>query len=97
MDVTIIGTGNMARGIATRLLAGGHGITLLGTGAGKAEDLAGELGGSVDAGTVGDEISGVWWCSEASGAVGNLTGRTPRSLWEVFEAHRGELMQGVSA
>jgi NADPH-dependent F420 reductase len=58
MDVTIIGTGNMARGIATRLLAGGHEITLLGTEAGKAENLASEVGGSVGAGVVGDEISG---------------------------------------
>ena len=31
MDITIIGTGNMARGIATRALAGGHTVTLLGT------------------------------------------------------------------
>ena len=58
MNVTIIGTGNMARGIATRLLAGGHKITLLGTEAGKAEGLASEFGGSVGAGVVGDEISG---------------------------------------
>ena len=58
MDVTIIGTGNMARGIATRLLAGGHEITLLGTEAGKAENLASEVGGSVGAGVVGDDISG---------------------------------------
>ena len=35
--------------------------------------------------------------SEASGAVENLTGRPPRSLREVFEAHPGDLMQGVSA
>jgi NAD(P)H dehydrogenase (quinone) len=34
---------------------------------------------------------------EASGAVEDLTGRPPRSLLEVFEAHRAELMQGVSA
>jgi NAD(P)H dehydrogenase (quinone) len=34
---------------------------------------------------------------EASGAVENLTGRPPRSLREVFEANRGELMQEVSA
>jgi NAD(P)H dehydrogenase (quinone) len=34
---------------------------------------------------------------EASGAVENLTGRPPRSLREIFEAHRDELMQGVSA
>jgi predicted dinucleotide-binding enzyme len=58
MDVTIIGTGNMARGTATRLLAGGHDVTLLGTQAGNAEELAGELGGSVGAGTIGDELSG---------------------------------------
>ena len=31
MNVTIIGTGNMARGIATRLLAGGNNVALLGT------------------------------------------------------------------
>ena len=31
MDITIIGTGNMARGIATRALAGGNTVTLLGT------------------------------------------------------------------
>ena len=28
MEITIIGTGNMARGIATRLLAGSHAVTL---------------------------------------------------------------------
>jgi NADPH-dependent F420 reductase len=58
MDVTVVGTGNMGRGIATRLLAGGHGVTLLDREASKAEDLARELGGPVDAGTVGDELSG---------------------------------------
>src|SRR5918997_464582 len=58
MNVTIIGTGNMGRGIATRLLAGGHGVTLLDREASKAEDLARELGGPVDAGTVGDALSG---------------------------------------
>jgi NAD(P)H dehydrogenase (quinone) len=34
---------------------------------------------------------------EASGAIENLTGRPPRSLREVFEAHRGDLLRGVSA
>ena len=43
MKVTIIGTGNMARGIGTRVLAGGHAVTLVGTEAGKAEALATEL------------------------------------------------------
>lgn len=58
MRVTIIGTGNMARGIATRLLAGGHEVALLGREAGKGEDLARDLGGSVSVGEVGDPISG---------------------------------------
>src|SRR6188768_1187961 len=58
MDVTIIGTGNMARGIATRVLAGGHSLTLLGTTADKAEALAAELDGDVRAGTSGDPLAG---------------------------------------
>ena len=58
MEVTIIGTGNMGRGIATRLLAGDHSITLLGTETAKAEALAGELAGDVRAGQVGDPLVG---------------------------------------
>ena len=58
MDITIIGTGNMARGIATRALAGGHTVTLLGTDASKSEALAGELSGDVRAGTVGEPLGG---------------------------------------
>jgi predicted dinucleotide-binding enzyme len=58
MDITIIGTGNMARGIATRALAGGHRVTLLGTEQAKAEALASELSGDVRAGTVGDPLAG---------------------------------------
>ncbi len=58
MEITIIGTGNMARGIATRALAGGHAVTLLGTEADKAQALADELSGDVRAGTVGDPLAG---------------------------------------
>ena len=58
MDVTIIGTGNMARGIATRALAGGHAVTLVGTSADKADALAAELEGDVRAGRSGDALSG---------------------------------------
>jgi NADPH-dependent F420 reductase len=43
MNITIIGTGKMTRGIATRALAGGHAVTLVGHEAGKAEGLATEL------------------------------------------------------
>ncbi len=45
MDVTIIGTGNMARGIGTRLVAGGHRVTVLGKEPGDAEAVVKELGG----------------------------------------------------
>src|SRR5215210_1880342 len=55
MQITIIGTGNMARGITTRALAGGHDVTLVGTEPAKAEALAGELGGSAKA---GDRVEG---------------------------------------
>ena len=58
MQITIIGTGNMARGVATRALAGGHEVTLLGTESSKAETLAGELSGDVNAGQVGDPLTG---------------------------------------
>ena len=37
------------------------------------------------------------YIDQISGAVENLTGRPPRSLREVFEAYRYELLQGVSA
>ena len=37
------------------------------------------------------------YLGEASGAVENLTGRPPRSLREVFEAHRDDLLQWASA
>ena len=58
MDITIIGTGNMARGIATRALEGGHGVTVLGTEQAKAEALAAELPGEARAGEVGDPLTG---------------------------------------
>jgi NADPH-dependent F420 reductase len=76
MEITIIGTGNMARGIATRALAGGNTVTLLGTSTEKAQALAGELPGDVSAGQVGDALVGdvvvlaVWYQ-----AVGDVLGR----------------------
>ena len=44
--VTIVGAGNMARGIATRLLAGGADVQILARTAEQAAGLAGELGGA---------------------------------------------------
>jgi NADPH-dependent F420 reductase len=64
MHITIIGTGKMARGIATRALAGGNSVTLVGKEAGKAESLVTELknatqgGASVQAATSGAPIEG---------------------------------------
>jgi 8-hydroxy-5-deazaflavin:NADPH oxidoreductase len=46
VEVTIIGTGNMGRAIATRALAGGHDVTLIGTEIENAQQLADELGES---------------------------------------------------
>ena len=85
MDITIIGTGNMARGIATRALAGGHAVTLLGTEAAKAEALAAELPGDVRTGAIGDALAGtvvvpaVWYqvLDDVLGRYGDqLTGKT---------------------
>ncbi len=64
MNITIIGTGNMARGIGTRALAGGNNLTLVGHHPGKAEDLAVELqgvttgGASVQAAAAGAALDG---------------------------------------
>jgi 8-hydroxy-5-deazaflavin:NADPH oxidoreductase len=58
MDITIIGTGNMARGIANRALAGGNTVTLVGHDTDSARELAAELSGDVRTGTLGDAING---------------------------------------
>ena len=45
MNVTIIGSGNMARGIGSRLVAGGNSVRILDRDREKADALAGELRG----------------------------------------------------
>jgi 8-hydroxy-5-deazaflavin:NADPH oxidoreductase len=76
MDVTIIGTGGMARGIATRALAGGHTVTLAGTSADKAQALAGELSGDVRAAAVGDPLAGdIVVLAVPYGAIDDVLGR----------------------
>jgi 8-hydroxy-5-deazaflavin:NADPH oxidoreductase len=55
VEVTIIGTGNMARGIGSRVLAGGHELTVVGKDSGSAEAVAADIGG---AGTVQTAVSG---------------------------------------
>ena len=58
MHITIVGTGNLARGLATRTLAGGHTVMLLGRTAGKAKALSDTLGGRARTGAVGDHLVG---------------------------------------
>jgi 8-hydroxy-5-deazaflavin:NADPH oxidoreductase len=59
MDVTIIGTGNMARGIGRRLVAGGHHVTVLGKEPAEADAVVDELDGegAAQAGRSGEEIA----------------------------------------
>ncbi|MER6133724.1 NAD(P)-binding domain-containing protein [Streptomyces sp. NPDC001815] len=47
MQITIVGAGNMARGIATRALVGGHAVTITAKDADKAVALVDELGRQV--------------------------------------------------
>lgn len=57
-DITIIGTGNMAGGLATRAIAAGKSVQLLAhEDKAKAQALAAELGGQVSTGVVGDELT----------------------------------------
>ena len=62
MNVTIIGSGNMARGIGTRLLAGGNSVTLMARNLEQATELANSLhasarnGATVEVARVGSEI-----------------------------------------
>ena len=61
MHVTLIGTGNMARGLGNRVLAGGHDLTtVVGKDEQRAEAVAADLGGQGRVGTAvdGDPIEG---------------------------------------
>ena len=60
MEVTIIGTGNMARGIGSRVLAGGHDLTVVGKDSRRAEAVAADIGGGgiVKTAVTGDPIEG---------------------------------------
>jgi 8-hydroxy-5-deazaflavin:NADPH oxidoreductase len=58
MKVTIVGAGNMGRGIGTRLVAGGHEVEIVDRDPSEAGALAEELGGSASALDDGDPFSG---------------------------------------
>ena len=57
MKVTIIGTGNMGRAIAARMLAGGHAVSFVGTYIARAQELADEMAGEGDVEAV-DRVRG---------------------------------------
>lgn len=58
MKVTIVGAGNMGRGIGTRVVAGGHQVEILAQDPGHARKLAEELGGSATAIEAGAPFGG---------------------------------------
>ncbi len=84
MNITVVGTGNMARAITVRLVRAGHDVTLHGKTLQEAEDLVRELGregynhDSVHAATSGGDVAGdvivlaVWYddLDEVLGAYG---------------------------
>jgi 8-hydroxy-5-deazaflavin:NADPH oxidoreductase len=58
MKITIIGTGNMARGIGSRVLAGGNELTVVGKDQAAADAVATDLDGSVKTAVTGDQLEG---------------------------------------
>ena len=57
--LSIIGTGNMARGLAARAIAGGNSVQILAHGdKAKADALAAEFTGQVSTGVLGDAVTG---------------------------------------
>ena len=60
MQVTIVGAGNMGRGIGTRVVAGGHQVEIVDNDPADARQLAEELGGGATAlepgGVFGGEV-----------------------------------------
>jgi 8-hydroxy-5-deazaflavin:NADPH oxidoreductase len=58
MKVTIVGAGNMGRGIGTRAIAGGHEVEIVDNDPAEAQRLADELGESATAGDQGAPFGG---------------------------------------
>jgi 8-hydroxy-5-deazaflavin:NADPH oxidoreductase len=57
-SVSILGSGNMARGIGTRVAAGGNTVQILARDPQESATLADELGGSATSGAIGDPLTG---------------------------------------
>lgn len=57
-SISVIGTGNMARVLAGRALAGGNAVEVIGRDAAKADALAGSIGGGATTGKIGTAPAG---------------------------------------
>jgi len=78
--VTIVGTGNMARGLTTRLAAGGHAIEIVGHSAEQADQFLSQLDGDPATSTTldaarGDIVVLALWYSAARDVVADHAGR----------------------
>lgn len=58
MNITIIGVGNMGHAIGTRLVAGGHALTLLDQDGNKAKEVAEKLGSTVKGAALTESVDG---------------------------------------
>jgi predicted dinucleotide-binding enzyme len=82
--ISIVGAGNVAKGIATRAIAAGYDVQLLVRDQSKGEAVASELGGNVTAAAIGSPIAGnlvflaipYLVATEVLPALGNLSGKT---------------------
>jgi predicted dinucleotide-binding enzyme len=82
--ISIIGAGNVARGIATRAIEAGDTVQLIVRNPESAQALASDLGDSVTVNTIGDAITGdlvflaipFLAVSEVLPALGDLSGKT---------------------
>ena len=57
-SVSILGSGNMARGIGTRAVAGGNSVQILARDPEQSAAVANELGGSATSAAIGDPLTG---------------------------------------
>ena len=91
MNVTIIGTGNMARGIGARLLAGGHEVTVLGKQTADAEEVVKDLGANGSA-KAGQEVGR----QRVPGGGHRTNAGRPQALFRARTAHDGSWVTRVS-
>ncbi|HEU4807259.1 MAG TPA: NAD(P)-binding domain-containing protein [Homoserinimonas sp.] len=82
--ISIVGAGNVARGIATRAIAAGDDVQLIVRDQARGESLAAELGGSVTVSAIGSAVAGdlvflaipYLVASDVVPALGDLAGKT---------------------